>query len=431
VGIEKLFFTTPFTMLEQTSTEMQYGNLGEELLEVPDGASITYVTKKSVPQAGLLKAQHSPQLYTGNPLHWKRLLTQRLDKSHTAVATIYTVFAAFSAYFSIYGISASLFAATFDGVTVFGKMDLKVAFSIAQMLGYAISKVAGAIVIPTIKRNYRCPTLVLLAVLAELPLVLFGALPPAGQVAMVFLSGIPMAWMWGIMVMYLEGRRTSEFLLMGLYLSVMVASGAAKSIAAAVLRAGISESWMPAFCGAFSAVAFIFFIILLDAIPDPSVEDRKVRSERRTITQAEARRFLVRWAPGLIVVTLVYSLLTAYRNFRDYFAPELWRDLEGADFDPSRFTQSELPVGICTAVAYCLLYWIKDDKKAFFSILGVMFVGGAVVLIATITQVAGLINPLSWMIMVGVGLYMAYIPPGAMLYTGSTVLLAIPILQFS
>jgi len=141
-----------------------------------------------------------------------------------------------------------------------------------------------------------------------------------------------------------------------------------------------------------------------------------VRSERRTITPRETRKFLMRWAPGLIPVTLVYSLLTAYRNFRDYFAPELWQDLEGAGFDPSLFTASELPVGICTAVAYSLLYWVKDDKRGFFSILGVMFLGGVVVLVATILQTAGLMSPLPWMIMVGVGLYMAYIPPGAMLY---------------
>lgn len=86
---------------------------------------------------------------------------------------------------------------------------------------YAISKIVGAMVIPTIKRNYRCRILLLLAMLGETPLVIFGFLPPAGQVFMVFLSAMPMAWMWGIMVMYLEGRKTSEFLLMGLYLSVM------------------------------------------------------------------------------------------------------------------------------------------------------------------------------------------------------------------
>lgn len=395
-------------MLDQTSIENQDGNPFVEL--VPDGASFIEIIKDGN------KPLSSPNLSALNPLNWKPLITRKLDTSHAAISTIYTIFAAFSAYFSIYGISASLFTATFDGVKVMGGLDLKVAFSIAQMLGYAISKVAGAIIIPTIKRHQRCPILVLLAVLAEIPLILFGFLPPMGQVVMVFLSGIPMAWMWGIMIMYLEGRRTSEFLLMGLYLSVMVASGAAKSIAAAVLQAGIPESWMPALCGAFSALAFVIFIVLLDAVPDPSSEDRKVRSERRTITQAEARRFLVKWAPGLVIVTLIYSLLTAYRNFRDYFAPELWRDLEGADFNPSMFTQSELPVGICTAVAYSLLYWMKDNKKAFFAILGVMFLGGAVILIATLTQIAGLIDPLAWMIMVGVGLYMAYIPPGAMLY---------------
>jgi hypothetical protein len=116
------------------------------------------------------------------------------------------------------------------------------------------------------------------------------------------------------------------------------------------------------------------------------------------------------------VITIVYAALTSFRNFRDYFAPELWRDLEGAGFNPTMFTQSELPVGICTAVAYSMLYWVQDNKKAFFAILGVMFLGGGVILGATVIQVAGLIDPLPWMIMVGVGLFMAYIPPGAMLY---------------
>lgn len=404
----------PSLATSPTESTVQTSNNNVTVEETQDGASVVCVMKEEDTKKN--SSTEPPRLNKCNPLHWKQLVTRKLDTGHPAIATVYTIFAAFAAYFSIYGICSSLFAGTFDGVKVFGGLELKVAFSISQMLGYGLSKVAGAIIIPTIKRHVRCPLLILLVILAELPLVFFGFLPPVGQVIMVFLSGVPMAWMWGIMVMYLEGRKTSEFLLMGLYLSVMVASGVAKSIALAVLRAGISEAWMPALCGAVSAVAFIIFIVMLDAIPDPSSSDKKQRSERRTMTQAEARTFLVKWAPGLIIITLVYSVLGAYRNFRDYFAPELWRDLEGPDFDPARFTQSELPVGICTAVAYSLLYWIKDNKKAFFSILGVMFVGGLIVLIATITKTGGAIDPLPWMIMVGVGLFMAYIPPGAMLY---------------
>lgn len=394
-------------MLDQTHSEDH--DVSPCLEEVPDGASFILVPTCS-------PKQPLDCLSVTNPLNWKKLATKQLSTSHTAVVTIYTIIAAFTAYFSIYGITQSLFAATFDGVKVFGHLDLKVAFSISQLLGYAISKVAGAIIIPTITRNRRWPLLLTLAILAVIPLILFGILPPAGQVFMVFLSALPMAWMWGIMVMYLEGRRTSEFLLMGLYLSVMVASGSAKSTAASVLKAGVPENWMPAFCASFAAVIFIFFISMLDAIPDPSAEDKKMRSERRTMTPAETRRFLVKWAPGLVFVTLVYAALTAFRNFRDYFAPELWRDLEGENFDPSVFTQCELPVGICTAVAYSLLYWIKDNKKAFFAILVVMFLGGCTILVATFIKTTGAIAPLPWMIMIGVGLYMAYIPPGAMLY---------------
>jgi len=363
-----------------------------------------------------LQTSENVRLYYLDPRYTRKALVAFLAESTTPVVTTFTVVCAFSAYFSIYGISVSLFAATFEGKTVFGSLQLKVAFTISQMLGYAVSKIIATFVIPTIRRNQRCLALVVLAVLGELPLLFFGILPPAGQVIMVFISAMPMAWLWGIMVMYLEGRRTSEVLLMGLYLSVMVASGVAKSIASAVMKAGISENWMPAVCGSFSAVLFIVFIVLLDTIPDPSNEDKAVRKERRTMTPQEGKLFLRKWAPGLVVITLVYSVLTAYRNFRDYFAPELWRDLEGADFDPSKFTQSEIPVGICTAAAYSLLYYIRDDRRGFFAILGVMFLGGAVVLIATVVQVLNLVPALPWMIMVGTGLFMAYIPPGAMLY---------------
>lgn len=406
-------------MLDPTESTEMLDDGNTELIEVNDGASVVLVSRKELQEFGYSENEtHIPKqtlLPSVNPLSLKQRLSQRLDKSHPAVVTIYTIVTAFSAYFSIYGISASLFAATFDGAKL-GSLELKVAFSMAQLIGYAISKVVGALAIPTIKRNRRLPILILLAVLGETPLVLFGLLPPAGQVVMVFLSALPMAWMWGIMVMYLEGRKTSEFLLMGLYLSVMVASGTAKSIATAVLHAGVPESWMPSLCGAGAAVIFISFITLLDAIPDPSADDKRLRSERRTLSPSEARAFLRRWAPGLAVITLVYAALTSFRNFRDYFAPELWRDLEGAGFNPTMFTQSELPVGICTAVAYSMLYWVQDNKKAFFAILGVMFLGGGVILFATVIQVAGLIDPLPWMIMVGVGLFMAYIPPGAMLY---------------
>jgi hypothetical protein len=69
------------------------------------------------------------------------MLVMYLARSSTPVVTTFTVVCVFAAYFSIYGISVSLFAATFEGVTVFGSLQLKVAFSIAQMVGYAVSKV--------------------------------------------------------------------------------------------------------------------------------------------------------------------------------------------------------------------------------------------------------------------------------------------------
>ena len=43
---------------------------------------------------------------------------------------------------------------------------------------------------------------------------------------------------------------------------------------------------------------------------------------------AEARKaFFMRYLPGLLSLTVLYILLTAYRDFRDNFAVEIWKAL--------------------------------------------------------------------------------------------------------
>ena len=56
----------------------------------------------------------------------------------------------------------------------------------------------------------RAWALVLLIAWGEIALVLFAVLPPAGKVAALFLNGLPLGAVWGIVFSFLEGRRTSD-----------------------------------------------------------------------------------------------------------------------------------------------------------------------------------------------------------------------------
>ena len=61
---------------------------------------------------------------------------------------------------------------------------------------------------------------------------------------------------------------------------------------------------------------------------------------------ARARReFFLTYLPGLLPLTLLYILLTAFRDFRDNFATELWESL-GFDQQESAalLAGSEVPV---------------------------------------------------------------------------------------
>jgi hypothetical protein len=59
---------------------------------------------------------------------------------------------------------------------------------------------------------------------------------------------------------------------------------------------------------------------------------------------------------------------------------------------------------------------IKDNRRALNAVHAVMLTGGAMVGLSTAAFQAELIGPATWMITVGLGLYLAYVPFGSALF---------------
>ena len=76
-----------------------------------------------------------------------------------------------------------------DGLDFFG-MDYKTATSIVQISGYFISKLIGIKVISELKKENRLKFIILSVAVAELSLVLFGALPRPLNVFALFFNGL-------------------------------------------------------------------------------------------------------------------------------------------------------------------------------------------------------------------------------------------------
>jgi hypothetical protein len=347
-----------------------------------------------------------------------RRITRWLSQASAPVFAGYAIAASFSTYFCMYGFRKPFAVGTFAGQTVLpvvGAVDTKIVLIIAQVLGYCLSKFLGIKVVSEITPHRRAVAIVMAVASAELALVLFGALPAPYNVLGLFLNGLPLGMVWGLVFGFLEGRRVSDALGAGLSASFIVASGFVKTAGKLVLGWGVPEVWMPAVTGALFLVPIAFFSWLLAALPPPTEADERERLRREPMDGPARRRFFMAVAPGLVLLTLAYVLLTAYRDFRDNFARELWDALGYAD-QPEVLTTSEIPValGALGAVALCML--IKNNRLALLAIHGALFAGALLVGGSTLLFELGAIGPAPWMITVGVGLYIGYVPYNCVLF---------------
>jgi Family of unknown function (DUF5690) len=344
-------------------------------------------------------------------------LHQALEKTNPVLFTAFAGLAGFAAYFSMYAFRKPFSAAIFAVVPGWHfALDYKIALVLAQVLGYAVSKMIGVKVIAEIAPNRRAAAIVGLIFLSWLALLLFAVVPAPWNVFAMFLNGLPLGLIWGLVFGFMEGRRTSEVLGAILCASFIVASGAVKSAGKLLMDDWhVSPFWMPAAAGA------LFFPLLglsvwgLSQLPPPSPQDEMQRVRRAPMDSAARARFLSRYGLGIALLVLAYILITAIRDFRDNFAAEIWTAL-GYGQAAAVFTASELPVAVLSLTVLGVIIVVRDNVKALLVIHGVVFAGLLLLGLSTLAFQAALLSPLAWMILSGAGLYMAYVPFNAMLF---------------
>src|SRR5207244_2376462 len=219
------------------------------------------------------------------------MLTSWLENAPAPLFAAYAITAAFSTYFCMYAFRKPFAAAKFEGEFFLNSaVALKTAIVISQIIGYALSKYIGIKVCSEVSATRRAITLVTLVVWAELALIAYGLVPNNFKVIAIFFNGLPLGMVWGLVVWYLEGRRTSELLLAGLSCSYIVSSGIVKDLGRAMMEGGVavwwsrvplfgrligpalgkvSESWMPASMGFHFLPLFLIAVWMLNQLPRP------------------------------------------------------------------------------------------------------------------------------------------------------------------
>ncbi len=338
-----------------------------------------------------------------------------LAQAPAPVFALYGGLMAFGAYFAMYAFRKPFTVADFAHAAPV-VVEYKIALVIVQVLGYALSKVIGIKVISEMPPRRRASAILILIGGAELALVLFALSPAPWNIACLFLNGLALGMIWGLVFGFLEGRRLTELLGAILCASFIVSSGVVKSVGESVMLAGwANEYWMPAVTGLLFTPLLLICVAGLAILPPPSTEDERLRVARAPMDGAARRRMFSAFAPGLIALIVIYVGLTALRDFRDNFAVEIWTGL-GFKNNAEIFSLSELPVAAIVLAMLAMLMFIGNNRRAFLANLLLVAVGLITAGLSSLAFQAHLIGPIAWMIALGAGLYLGYTPFNALLF---------------
>ena len=342
-------------------------------------------------------------------------ITSWLSKTNRIAFVVFVIMAAFMTYSSMYAFRKPFAAATYGDVFFFG-IHIKIWLITAQVIGYTLSKFIGIKVVPEMPNNKRAVTIVILVLMAEVSLLLFALINSPVRIVFMFFNGLPLGIIWGVVFSYLEGRRVTELLGAGLSVSFIFASGAVKSVGKwLILHFEVSDYWMPFLTGAIFLIPLLASVWLLNCVPDPDETDIKLRTQRKQMPKQSRVAFFKEFATVIVLFIITYSFLTIFREMRDNFAAEIWNSLGFSD-DPAIFTLSEIPVGLGSLLCMAIVTFIIDNGKALKVIQYMIIAGFAIIGIATFLFQVNFINGVWWMIIIGFGLYLAYIPFNALLF---------------
>jgi hypothetical protein len=322
----------------------------------------------------------------------------------------FTVFASATAFFTymcFYPFRRAYTAATYQELMFWG-VQFKILMITAQVLGFAVSKGLGIKYVSEMQPRDRARNLLIIICLSWMCYFFFALTPAPYNLIFIFLASLPLGMVYGTILGFLEGRKTTDLLVAVLTASFILGSGFAKSIGLWVMNSlQVSQFWMPFVAGAIMILPFSVCAWLMGQIPPPSPSDKEHRTERKPMQKADRKAFISEFALSMTIFVVSYVLLTTFREFRDNFTPEIWK-LLGYGNNSSIFTQTETPIAVIVLLMMASLRWVQNNEKAFTIIQCLMLAGGVLIGVSTFLFQQQIFSPVIWLTSLGLGVYMAY-----------------------
>jgi MFS family permease len=341
-------------------------------------------------------------------------LTNWLSRS-PVILVAYLAICAFVVYSCMYGFRKPYTVGTFSNISFMG-ISYKVCLVIAQVLGYMCSKFYGIRFISAMQPKRRAFFILLFIGIAWGSLLLFALIPPPYNIICMFINGLPLGMVFGLVLGSLEGRRTSELMGAVLATSFIFASGLAKTIGKWLqLDFNVTDWWMPFAAGAIFVVPLLISVWLLSKAPPPSKEDIAHRTERKPMTAIERKEFIRKFGTSLVAIVTAYVIFTVVRDFCEDFANELWTETGYAN-TAGIFAKASTIISVIALAVIGGFFLIKNNYRAFQISHYIIMAGVLLSAIATICFNLHFISPFVWMVLAVTGMYLSYIPFNCMYF---------------
>ena len=314
--------------------------------------------------------------------------------------------AALLSYSLVYALRKPYTAASFENVDVFD-MDYKVVVTIAQIIGYVISKFMGIKLISELRREERLKFILTSVVMAELSLVFFGLLSAPYNIAAMFLNGLSLGCMWGVIFSFIEGRRMTDILASLLGVSMVISSGMAKSVGLYVMNnLHVNEFWMPALIGAVALPLLALLGYALNRLPEPTEEDIAMKSERATLNGKQRWELFKNFMPFLIMLFVANIAIVVLRDIKEDFLVNI---IDISNYSPWLFAKIDSVVTLIILLIFALMVFVKDNLKALSILFGLITVGMLMMSVVSFGQEEFQLSPIVWLFVQSLCLYIAYL----------------------
>ena len=314
--------------------------------------------------------------------------------------------AALLSYSLVYALRKPFTAASFENAEFFD-MDYKVVVTISQILGYVVSKFIGTKLISELQSEERFKFILTSVLLAEASLILFGLLSTPFNVAAMFLNGLSLGCMWGVIFSFIEGRRVTDILASLLGVSMVISSGTAKSVGLYVMNhLHVSEFWMPALIGAVALPLLLLLGWALNKLPEPNKEDIAMKSERETLNSKQRWELFKSYMPFLSMLFIANIAIVVLRDIKEDFLVNI---IDVSAYSPWLFAQIDSVVTLIILGIFGLMVLVKDNLKALSVLFGLIIAGMIVMSVVSFGQQQLRLSPVIWLFIQSLCLYIAYL----------------------